>query len=160
MARLLSVVCNPSRLRALLRAGFDLCLVELWLRTKSLPVICADLGLVLLNVQGADVPTRSNTLPHDADQQHSALPALEDWAVAALARRWPLGGGCLRYALVVASRLPRSPTVRTHLQLGTRRSFEGGFEAHAWLLRGDATYQLKPAREADAFVPLRRSRAS
>jgi hypothetical protein len=149
MWRRVSWLREPSRQRALLRALSDLCQVEWALRTTPIQAICSDWDLTLLDevVDPTVVPEPSAESP---------LSAVDTWALRAVARRWPLGGSCLRYTLAVGLRLARRSAVPAQLVLATRKS-QGGVEAHAWLRHAGTHYEL-PARPADSkFTPLQRA---
>jgi hypothetical protein len=159
MSRLLRTLLSPRRQWAVLRALFELFRVEWALRHHPLQIICNNWKLQLL--AGPNEPPVSPS--RSVEPVH--LPALDAWALAALARRWPWRGGCLRYALAVGRRL--SPEVASSLILGVRRSPQGNLEAHAWLLHHGARHELPalppsdPQHSAEAlaarpFVPLQR----
>lgn len=155
MRQLVSWLYQPTRPRlarqwALLRALIDLCRVEWALRSRPLLIICNDWNLNLLDEVAADpLAPRS---PSDSPR----LSSVDAWAIRALARRWPWGGGCLRYSLVVGRRLAHRHALPGQLVLATRKLHQS-VEAHAWLFHAGVRYEL-PARPADReFAALRRA---
>lgn len=155
MPRLARALQSPTQREALLKALRDLCRVEWDLRRHSLQTICNDYGLCLLD--GAAEVGSARVTPPEIGPGEPVLPALDAWALAALAKRWPLGGGCLRYALALGRRLARTGSAPTQLVLGARKSLADRVEAHAWLLHAGVRYELPPTPSPTAFVPLRRA---
>jgi hypothetical protein len=145
MRRLFDTVRSPRRQWALLRALFDLCHVELALRRHSLQIICTNWNLELLQAPG------ELHEPQSLVTGSAGLPDVDVWALTALARRWPLRGGCLRYALAAGRRLSRRGAPG-HLILGARISLQGDIEAHAWLFHGGVRLELPALQRSHALA--------
>lgn len=133
---------TPNRCWALFYALAELSTIEILLCTHSLPTLCQRWGVTLCE---RSLTARSETW--------TSLPmsANDLWALQVLARRWPLGGGCLRYALALCRRLRRQ---QPHLHIGVRPR-AGKIEAHAWVQLGAHRFDLEhPAAAATDFLPL------
>lgn len=95
--------------------------IEASLRTSTLPVTCARLGL-RLDLEAPTAPPAPLVLQPWA--------RLRVRAAVAVARRWPAGDTCLRRCLLIGHRLRRLDPV---LRMGVRRAPDGTFVAHSWL---------------------------
>jgi hypothetical protein len=83
------------------------------------------------------------------------LSDAEQRALVKVARHWPGGGSCLRYALALGCKLRRH---RPALVLSARRGPTSSLEAHAWLRVGELRIDFDERRRAAVdFVPLRAS---
>lgn len=107
--------------------------VEVGLRTTSLPRVCRWLGVRLDLTTPATAVGSSPTLPRWAADSAAVVDRV--------LRRWPMGETCLRRCLVLGHRLRGLDPV---LRIGVRRGPAGEFLAHSWLEIGghslDATF--------------------
>ena len=115
-------------------------IVELLLRTTSLPRTCA---LLRVDREAPRYP-RSSLL--SAPEQALAVDVVE--VVGRVAARWPFGDTCLRRTLVLAALLRDLQPV---VALGVRRDDAGAFSAHSWVVIGGESFD--PA--AADFLELR-----
>jgi hypothetical protein len=115
---------SPRRLarRLLLGATVLVCLVrvEVGLRRRTLPELCASLGIGFAGSPAAErgaAPSR-------------AWVSARVRAVDRLLRRWPYGDTCLRRCLVTGHLIR---VTGPSLVLGVRRDEGGALAAHSWL---------------------------
>ncbi|MBN9105300.1 MAG: lasso peptide biosynthesis B2 protein [Propionibacteriaceae bacterium] len=110
-----------------LRAGFVALVVELGLRTSTLPRLAGALGVPLALEEHTWL---------DRTAPSGSMSELPDWAktrvriVQRILRRWPFGDTCLRQALVSGQRLRR---LHPSLNVGVAK-VDGEVRAHAWLV--------------------------
>lgn len=123
----------------ILRALGSMSLIEISLRTTSLPVTCRRLGVECDLTTAAPPAQEPVVLPRRA--RAAVVASL------AVVSRWPAGDTCLRQCLLIGRRLrPLAPVLR----IGVRRDADGAFSAHSWLEFGGKT--LDPA--ASGFAAL------
>jgi hypothetical protein len=135
-------VAPPMSLRRRTRFTFELARalwwliwIELGLRRRTLPAMCAELGI--------ECDLRSAAPPAI---DHVVLPRRTRTAVLACTyavARWPFGSTCLRSCLVLGRRLRDLEPV---LRIGVRR--DGDLVVHSWLEIGGRTLDSTSAQYA------------
>jgi hypothetical protein len=121
------------------RALGPMMVIEISLRTASLPTTCRRLG-VGCDLVGVGPPAAAPAvLPRN---KRAAVRAC-----LAVVSRWPPGDTCLRRCLLLGHRLRGLQPV---LRIGVKRDQNGAFAAHSWLEIGGRT--LDPS--ASEFVAL------
>jgi hypothetical protein len=123
------------------RAFGPMALIELSLRSSTLPATCRRLGVSYDPHSGRPPATVSAVLPHNT---RAAVRAC-----LGLLSVWPGGDTCLRQCLLIGYRMRRLEPV---LRIGVMRDENGVFSAHSWLEINGGT--LDPS--ASQFTPLGR----